>query len=206
MGHCSGGPGPNVFDPLSPLVAWVEQGVAPTRIVATKYVNDNPPQGTQMTRPLCAYPQEARYLGSGDPTSAANFVCVADSGDEPVAELPAREYLAPLILDARATPEVINVQNNGSGVITAFITVPPGSDSLTQWFISSIALEGSPAVSSALVGNGRTFKATFDRKDLSGFTGGAPAGQPVDLMLTGTLQHDGSQSLFSIGPAVRLQR
>ena len=79
MGHCSGGPGPNVFDPLSPLVEWVEQGVAPTRIIATKYVNDNPAQGTQMTRPLCAYPQEARYLGSGDPTSAANFVCVADS-------------------------------------------------------------------------------------------------------------------------------
>ena len=35
MYHCSGGPGPNVFDALTPLVQWVEQGVAPETIVAT---------------------------------------------------------------------------------------------------------------------------------------------------------------------------
>lgn len=204
MGHCSGGPGPNVFDAFSPLLKWVEQGVAPTRIVATKYVNDSPAQGTQMTRPLCAYPQEARYVGSGDPTSATNFVCIADGADEPASELPAREYLAPLVLQARMEPAVINL-GNGSGAITAFITVPPGSDSLTQWVIDSLSLEGSPALSSALIGNGRTFMATFSRKDLTGFTGGVPARQPVDLMLTGTLQHNGSHSLFSVGPTVRLQ-
>jgi len=205
MGHCGGGPGPNVFDALSPLVQWVERGVAPTRLVATKYVNDSPAQGTQMTRPLCAYPKEARYLGSGDPASAANFACVADRGDEQASELPGREYLAPLVLQASATPEVINVRN-GSGVITAFITVPPDSDNLTQWVISSISLDGSPAVSAGLTGNGRTFKAKFNRKDLTGFTGGVPAGQPVDLLLTGTLQHNGSQSLFSVGPTVRIHR
>jgi feruloyl esterase len=66
MGHCSGGPGPNTFDALSPLVQWVEQGVAPPQIVATKFVNDNPAQSIQMTRPFCPYPQEARYAGSGD--------------------------------------------------------------------------------------------------------------------------------------------
>ena len=158
-----------------------------------------------MTRPLCAYPEEARYLGSGDPTLAASFACVGDAGDEPAAELPGREYLAPLILQAKMTPDVINVRN-GSGVVTAFITVPPSSDSLTQWVIESLALEGAPAVSSALVGGGRTFMATFNRKDLSSFTGGVPAGQPVDLMLTGTLQHNGSQSLFSVGPTVRILR
>jgi feruloyl esterase len=205
MGHCGGGPGPNVFDALSPLVQWVEQGVAPTRLVATKYVNDNPTQGVQMTRPLCAFPQEARYLGSGDSKSATNFVCVGDAADEPAAELPAREYLAPLVLQARMAPEVINARN-GAGVVTAFITVPPSSDTLAQWVISSISLEGSPALSSALIGNGRTFMATFNRQDLTGFTGGAPAGQPVDVLLTGTLQHNGSQSLFSVGPTVRILR
>src|SRR5204863_4060166 len=50
MGHCSGGPGPNTFDPLSPLVQWVEHDVPPSQIVATKYVNDDPAQGIQMTR------------------------------------------------------------------------------------------------------------------------------------------------------------
>ena len=43
MYHCSGGPGPNVFDALTPLVTWVERGTAPETIVATKFVNDTPP-------------------------------------------------------------------------------------------------------------------------------------------------------------------
>jgi feruloyl esterase len=41
--HCAGGPGPNVFDALSPLVKWVEAGVPPETIVATKFVDDTPP-------------------------------------------------------------------------------------------------------------------------------------------------------------------
>jgi feruloyl esterase len=36
MYHCLGGPGPNVFDALTPLVNWVENGVAPETIIATK--------------------------------------------------------------------------------------------------------------------------------------------------------------------------
>ncbi|GAA2431547.1 tannase/feruloyl esterase family alpha/beta hydrolase [Actinomadura vinacea] len=52
MSHCGGGPGPNVFDTLTPLTRWVERGTAPTEIVATKYVNDNPAEGVSLTRPL----------------------------------------------------------------------------------------------------------------------------------------------------------
>jgi feruloyl esterase len=80
MYHCSGGPGPNVFDALTPLVQWVEQGVAPETILATKFVADTPP-AVQMTRPLCVYPKVARYKGSGDSNVAANFVCVTDERD-----------------------------------------------------------------------------------------------------------------------------
>jgi feruloyl esterase len=80
MYHCSGGPGPNVFDALTPLVQWVEQGVAPETIVATKFVNDTPP-AVQMTRPLCLFPKVAKYSGSGNPNVAANFVCVAHDRD-----------------------------------------------------------------------------------------------------------------------------
>ncbi len=80
MYHCSGGPGPNVFDALSPLVAWVEKGVAPETIIATKFVNDAPP-AVQMTRPLCVFPKVARYNGSGSPSIAANFTCVTDEND-----------------------------------------------------------------------------------------------------------------------------
>ncbi len=90
MQHCGGGPGPNSFgqlglgvgpaDPQHSIYAaldqWVEKGIAPERIVATKYVNDsNPAQGVKMTRPLCPYPQAARYKGAGDSNDEANFVC-----------------------------------------------------------------------------------------------------------------------------------
>lgn len=72
MGHCGGGPGTTVFDAFTPLVNWVEHGIAPESIVSTA------PPGTPWpgrTRPLCPYPKQARYIGSGDINNAANFVC-----------------------------------------------------------------------------------------------------------------------------------
>jgi feruloyl esterase len=75
MNHCKGGPGANIFDMLTPLVEWVEQDVAPDRILATHYVNNMPDQGVAFTRPLCSYPQEAVYKGSGNTNDAADFVC-----------------------------------------------------------------------------------------------------------------------------------
>jgi feruloyl esterase len=89
MYHCSGGPGPNVFDALTPLVTWVETGVAPETIVAAKFVNDTPPT-VQMTRPLCVYPKVASYNGSGSTSVAANFTCVTD--EEPFNQTPAPKY------------------------------------------------------------------------------------------------------------------
>jgi feruloyl esterase len=62
---------------FSSLEQWVEHDVAPHKIVASKYVSpDNPASGAVMTRPLCAYPEFAKYKGSGDIHEAANFVCV----------------------------------------------------------------------------------------------------------------------------------
>jgi Tannase and feruloyl esterase len=112
MGHCGGGPGPNVFggannpggppDPqhnvLLALQRWVENGVAPDQVIATKYVNDTPAQGVAMTRPLCPFPKVAGYQGSGDPNDATNFTCaISRSRNNP---MPAPEYLAPNLLEA----------------------------------------------------------------------------------------------------------
>lgn len=69
MNHCRGGVGPNQFDILTALEDWVEKGVAPQKIVATNAERS-------MTRPLCPYPQVARYSGSGSTNDAANFACV----------------------------------------------------------------------------------------------------------------------------------
>jgi feruloyl esterase len=86
MGHCGGGIGPNNFgnrgnrfngdperDLLSALERWVEKGVAPERFIGTGNVGGDPAK--TLTRPLCPYPQVARYNGSGDPNHAASFTC-----------------------------------------------------------------------------------------------------------------------------------
>jgi len=87
MQHCGGGPGPNAFgqggvDEKDPqhnisraLEHWVEDGVAPAQIVATKFKGDSPTNAVERTRPLCPYPQVATYKGSGSTDDAANFVC-----------------------------------------------------------------------------------------------------------------------------------
>ena len=66
--HCGGGAGPDRFDALAALENWVERGVAPASMIATK-------QDSPASRPLCPYPQLPRYTGAGDPNDAASFVC-----------------------------------------------------------------------------------------------------------------------------------
>jgi feruloyl esterase len=71
--HCSGGEGTFGLDALGAIDAWVEQGRAPERIVASRPLAG----GGVRTRPLCAYPQIARYQGAGSTDAAANFECVS---------------------------------------------------------------------------------------------------------------------------------
>ena len=65
-------------DVVAALEQWVEKGVAPTRIIATRYSDPERTKVT-MTRPLCMFPNAAKYKGTGDTNDAANFVC-ADNG------------------------------------------------------------------------------------------------------------------------------
>jgi feruloyl esterase len=85
MGHCSGGPGATLFgnqggtapvvdadhDLLAALDAWVEKGVAPGRIIASRVEGGR----TVRTRPLCPYPTRAVYTGKGSTDDAASFTC-----------------------------------------------------------------------------------------------------------------------------------
>jgi feruloyl esterase len=101
MAHCFGGPGPNSFgNLLAPqplerndesdigmaLVRWVEHGVAPAKIIAVKFKDDDPQKGVVMTRPLCPYPQVAAWTSKGDTNSAANFVCRAEGQEKKPAD------------------------------------------------------------------------------------------------------------------------
>ena len=60
----------------------MEKGVAPERIVAVKYIGNQPAQGIERTRPLCAYPNVADYKGTGSTQDAANFECRRPSRDK----------------------------------------------------------------------------------------------------------------------------
>jgi hypothetical protein len=73
MFHCGGGVGTGTFDAATPLLHWVESGTAPDSIPAARLSGGK----TIRTRPLCPYPQVARYQGAGSIDDAANFRCVA---------------------------------------------------------------------------------------------------------------------------------
>jgi hypothetical protein len=99
MGHCWDGVGPSTFgnrelptagipqdpdhDVVLALDKWVDQGVAPDRMIATKTNDADPTAGPSkgaMTRPLCPYPKVGRYTGTGSTSDAGNFQCVSDGG------------------------------------------------------------------------------------------------------------------------------
>ncbi len=73
MAHCSGGAGPDQFNKMGVIERWREQNQAPDSILASHVSNGS----IDMTRPLCPYPQEAVYKGSGSTNDAANFACKA---------------------------------------------------------------------------------------------------------------------------------
>lgn len=69
VAHCGGGEGPDTFDVLTPVMAWVESGRQPERIVASKVTDGT----VTRTRPVYPYPTVARYDGTGSVDDAANF-------------------------------------------------------------------------------------------------------------------------------------
>ncbi|MCY4013062.1 MAG: tannase/feruloyl esterase family alpha/beta hydrolase [Gammaproteobacteria bacterium] len=86
MVHCAGGPGAWETDYVEPLVAWREQGTAPDRLVAKTpepvemahlAPDESVAQQRRFSRPLCPYPELARYRGEGDKDDAASFDCRA---------------------------------------------------------------------------------------------------------------------------------
>jgi feruloyl esterase len=75
VNHCWGGNGPDTFDAVAALEQWQHNGRAPTRIIAS-HTSDSV---VDRTRPLCAYPQVAKYVGRGSIDDAKNFRCAAES-------------------------------------------------------------------------------------------------------------------------------
>lgn len=91
MSHCMGGDGLNTLDLLSAMIAWVEEGKAPTSIIASNAAKPIPPGPPpkefenidlpddlsvglpNMTRPLYPYPITSKYTGQGSIYDATNW-------------------------------------------------------------------------------------------------------------------------------------
>ncbi len=71
MMHCQGGAGTDVFDKMGTIEQWVKSSEAPTQIVASHRTDGT----VDKTRPLCRFPEIAKYKGSGDVNEAASFAC-----------------------------------------------------------------------------------------------------------------------------------
>jgi feruloyl esterase len=72
MNHCSGGEGLSSFDTLGTIDRWATDNIAPERMVASRA-----PGLAPMSRPLCPFPQVARYKGKGSTDAAESFTCAA---------------------------------------------------------------------------------------------------------------------------------
>jgi hypothetical protein len=156
MGHCSGGTGCGTVDWQTYLENWVERGVEPDAIVGSRAAKGDPADPnnylTARTRPLCPYPEVARYLGSGSIDEAANFTCVNI--------IPAK---------VKIEPETINLKSNG--VFTAFFTLPnyhhkKYRHSKKDSFDITVVCEGAPAIKGTANKHGKGFIAKFRTQDL----------------------------------------
>jgi feruloyl esterase len=71
MDHCQGGVGTDIFDKVAAMDQWIAKQRAPDHIAASHATGGQ----VDKTRPLCPYPQIARYKGTGSMNDAENFVC-----------------------------------------------------------------------------------------------------------------------------------
>jgi hypothetical protein len=78
VNHCGGGPGADSINLLTPIANWVEKGVPPTKLIASKL---NTAGAVTFTRPLCPFPEWAKYTG-GPASSASSFRCVRSDDDD----------------------------------------------------------------------------------------------------------------------------
>jgi feruloyl esterase len=76
MNHCLGGDGPSRIDVFNAIDDWVSKGKAPDQMRAEHLTSGK----VDRSRPLCPYPQVAKYKGSGSTDEATNFVCAAPEG------------------------------------------------------------------------------------------------------------------------------
>jgi len=176
--HCGGGIGyyPTWNQSFEALVDWVEHGIEPGAIIGTRAANTDPNWPAPRTRPICPYPEVARYSGADSIDDAANFMCVPP-------------------IEVRIAPELLNLKRKS--LFSAYITVPDDYR-IKDWNLYDITCEGAPAKFGYARGNG--YYAIFSTEDLQNVT----PGEEVTLTVKGTFTYDGKQSQIQASDTVRV--
>ncbi len=166
-GHSSGGLGywPSTEETFQALVDWVENGKEPAAIEGSRGEGVDPNYTAALTRPVCPYPEVARWDGVGSIEDAGSFTCVPP-------------------MEVNIKPETINLKSRG--VFTAMITLPEGYD-LRDWNLDYLSCEGAPAIKGKLVRN--KYIAQFRIQDLVN----VEPGHEVELTVKGIFDPVDSQ-------------
>jgi hypothetical protein len=180
--HCGGGIGCYPTTGFQALVNWVEGDAEPQELVGSRAANvdKNPwyPYWTDpRSRPICPYPEVARYRGSGSIEVAASFMCVPP-------------------IDVRIEPDTLNLKSKGE--FAAFISVPEGYD-LKEWNIGNVTCEGAPMIKGVLSGN--TYTAKFNKQDL---VNAVAAGDAVTLTVNGTFTYNSNTAQIQASDTIRV--
>jgi feruloyl esterase len=179
-GHCGGGIGCYPTTGFQALVDWVETNKEPGALLGSRAANvdKNPYYNwpAARTRPVCPYPEVARWDGSGDIEVAESFMCVPP-------------------VEVRIEPEVLKLKKKGEFV--AFITVPHDYR-MEDWDLHDITCEGAPAKYGFAHGN--VYYARFRTQDLQNVT----PGNAVTLTVKGAFQKDGKEALVQGSDTVRV--
>jgi hypothetical protein len=176
MGHCGGGVGCGNVDWLTPLINWVEHDQAPGALQGSSTLTSGP--YATRTRPICRYPEVARWEGAGDQNNWLSFSCVPP-------------------VEVRLQPETLNLKSKD--VFTAFITMPRGFD-VRDWHIHDVTCEGASAVKGMASREG--YIATFRTRDLREVS----PGKAVVLTVKLAFYHDGKDALTQGSDTVRVIR
>ena len=173
--HCRGGIGCSDIDWFAPLQNWVENGVAPEELIGSR---STIPYGPAMTRPICPYPQVAKYKGSGDIKVADSFYCALE-------------------VQVRVEPETLNLKSKGK--FTAYMTAPFGYNT-KEWDIKDVTCEGASAAKITASGEG-TFIVKFHRQDFTGVL----RGEAVSVKVKGTIYNNEREALFEGTDTIRVK-
>ena len=161
------------------MVDWVERGIEPGALIASRAANVDANYPNARTRPSCPYPEVARWNGSaanGGIDNAANFSC------------------APPV-EVKIEPDPISL--TGTSTFTASIALPEGY-TVNDWNIHNVYCGKAPMVQGTIVGN--TYVAKFKTQDLTGVSPG-PA---VTLGVTLNFLHNGVEALTQGYGTVRI--